>query len=159
MAAESLYPTGLSDRAIRLLNILPAGAASGSALVCELRQYDLEDVPAYEALYYCWGDANEQRNMLCNGLTYPVTASLYKALARLRQEHKPRLIWADALCINQDNDREKSFQVSFLGWIFSHATRVLIWPGRADPEHALKLSKLFDSMSSLSEDMENDDFS
>jgi hypothetical protein len=138
--------------------MLPFGAASKSSLACEFRQYDLEDVPPYEALSYCWGDASEQRNVICNGQTYPITTSLYEALARLRQEHEPHLIWADALCINQANDLEKGFQVSFMGWIFSHATRVVVWLGRADPEHALKLSKLFDSMSSLSEGIENDEF-
>jgi hypothetical protein len=83
MAAGTLYSMELSNREIRLLNISPSGAASQSPLVCELRQYNLEDIPAYEALSYCWGDPSKQCSVVCNGGIYNITASLYNALIRL----------------------------------------------------------------------------
>lgn len=41
-------------------------------------------------------------------------------------------IWIDAVCINQNDDEEKSVQVNRMGTIFAHATEVLSWLGN-DP--------------------------
>lgn len=42
------------------------------------------------------------------------------------------LIWADAICINQDDVDEKSAQVGIMDWIYSRATFVLAWLGPED---------------------------
>ncbi|CAM1504189.1 Fc.00g017800.m01.CDS01 [Cosmosporella sp. VM-42] len=42
------------------------------------------------------------------------------------------LIWADAICINQEDIDEKSAQVSIMDWIYSRATFVLAWLGPED---------------------------
>jgi len=39
------------------------------------------------------------------------------------------LLWIDAVCINQEDDAEKSFQVSMMGEIYYQADRVIIWLG------------------------------
>ena len=39
----------------------------------------------------------------------------------------PRIIWADALCINQGDVRERSQQVRKMSSIFQKATRVIVW--------------------------------
>ncbi|KAM6513796.1 hypothetical protein FALCPG4_015009 [Fusarium falciforme] len=38
-------------------------------------------------------------------------------------------LWIDALCINQNDERERSQQVSMMDEIYSRASRVLIWLG------------------------------
>lgn len=55
--------------------------------------------------------------------------SLASALRRLRQRHKSVTLWVDALCINQDNDLEKSQQVTLMTRIYSSATMVQAWLG------------------------------
>jgi len=39
------------------------------------------------------------------------------------------LIWIDAICIDQDNEDEKSTQILLMGDIYSGASRVIIWLG------------------------------
>lgn len=64
---------------------------------------------------------------------YQITKNLKSALLLLRSQIKPpeyvRRIWVDALCINQNNDDEKSIQIPLMAEIYSHATRVCIWLG------------------------------
>jgi hypothetical protein len=49
---------------------------------------------------------------------------------------KNRRLWADALCINQSNDVERSEQVAKMGWIYQHAANVLIFLGGAPPRNS-----------------------
>ncbi|POS71429.1 hypothetical protein DHEL01_v210177 [Diaporthe helianthi] len=60
-----------------------------------------------------------------NRFTFP--HSLYRALLRLRNSTEVRPVWADAICINQRDDQEKSHQVRKMRSIFKQAHRVLIW--------------------------------
>ena len=62
-----------------------------------------------------------------------VKPNLFLALKRLRQPTQGRIVWVDALCIDQDNVKEKIHQVAMMGDIYRSSSRVLIWLG----EHAL----------------------
>jgi hypothetical protein len=41
-------------------------------------------------------------------------------------------LWADAVCINQKANKEKSSQVAQMNRIYEYANRVLIWLGDGD---------------------------
>ncbi|KAH6866633.1 heterokaryon incompatibility protein-domain-containing protein, partial [Alternaria rosae] len=107
---------------------------------------EVDEKPAYEALSYCWGDLNDQRQILCNGTTHLVTASLYDALVRLRMTNEVRIVWADALCIAQSDDEEKSSQVRRMDLIYLRAKRVVVWLGHVEDEHASNIRRLFESL-------------
>jgi hypothetical protein len=62
-----------------------------------------------------------------NGIEVSVTGSLDKALRTLRYEDRARVLWIDALCINQHDIAEKSGQVQEMGNIYSCADGVVIW--------------------------------
>lgn len=56
----------------------------------------------------------------------------------------PRILWADAVCIDQSDVEEKSHQVNLMGEIYGRASRVLIWLGEdpdGDAEEALRFIK------------------
>jgi hypothetical protein len=53
-----------------------------------------------------------------------ITTNLEMALKRLRHPEKHRLLWADSICINQDDNSEKSAQVRKMRQIFATAQRV-----------------------------------
>ena len=85
----------------------------------------------YEALSYTWGPPDFPCSMVCNGLTFPITANLYEALIRLKTRESSRYLWIDAICINQFDATEKARQVGNLFAIFRRASKVTVWLGEA----------------------------
>jgi hypothetical protein len=65
---------------------------------------------------------------LC-GLCVPITGNLFNALKRLRLSDKPRHLWVDALCINQQDLDERAQQVMMMGDIFEQNCRTQLWVG------------------------------
>jgi hypothetical protein len=61
----------------------------------------------------------------------PVTASLHAALLRLRNRSIERIIWVDAVCINQQDLKEREQQVHSMAKIYGKAKRVIVWLGEA----------------------------
>lgn len=68
-----------------------------------------------------------------------MTQNLHAALARLRYSLFERIIWIDAVCINQNDDREKEQQIQFMAKIYALANRVIVWLGEVaeDSDQAL----------------------
>lgn len=59
--------------------------------------------------------------------------NLHDALWRLREKSElPLRLWVDAICIDQDNEREKSSQVTMMGSIYANAERVVAWLGEGN---------------------------
>ena len=86
--------------------------------------------PNFEALSYVWGEGTKNKTIEIRGLgAVPLTDNLFAALQALRHEEMGRLLWIDALCIDQQNNEEKSWQVLFMKDIYAKATRVQIWLG------------------------------
>lgn len=112
---------------IRLLVLLPGNPCD--PISCKLRIERMENVIPYEAISYVWGDPDDRVEILCNGQSLHITRSLMGALQKFRRKRKKRLLWADAVCINQHNDDEKGHQVQKMGKVFERARRVLAWLG------------------------------
>jgi len=83
----------------------------------------------YEALSYAWGTAISPCKALVDGFELPITESLNQGLRRLRFCDKRRMLWIDALCINQRDIQERSRQVQHMATIYKSAKRVVIWLG------------------------------
>lgn len=86
----------------------------------------------YLALSYCWGDAHITREIIVNGHSIQVTVNLEAALRQLRRCNCIKQgfkLWADAICIDQDNLEERGRQVSRMRDIYSSAWQVVIWLG------------------------------
>jgi hypothetical protein len=67
-----------------------------------------------------------------------ISAGLRDALDRIRDTEKSRILWADALCINQQDDKERASQVRLMGLIYWKAQRVHIWLGPGKYEHGCR---------------------
>ena len=111
---------------IRLLHLEPGVTDDVHFTLHPVR---LSDNPCYEAISYCWGDPNDTRVVYCEGKPLQVTVSLYTGLRRLRCRDAVRVLWADAVCINQNDTLEKNTQVPLMSRIYSQPSRVLIWLG------------------------------
>jgi hypothetical protein len=113
-------------------------------LQCELFEYSLQDhgkgTHLYEALSYTWGGKEKPYSITIKKQNLSITANLYVALLRLRDRSLERIIWIDAICINQDDKEEQGQQVQLMAMIYSKAHRVLVWLGETadDVEGALE---------------------
>jgi hypothetical protein len=72
----------------------------------------------------------ERRNVECNGQRLPINDNLFYALQRVRLSSKPRPLWVDDICVNQDDLEERSEQVKIFDKVYAGARTVLIWLGR-----------------------------
>jgi len=127
-------PIDLNRVAVRLVRLLAGDPDDPSdSIACELFEsfLDLEKCVPYEALSYTWGSAAKSRVITINGQTAFVTRNLHNALWRLRDRDEDRILWIDAICINQDDFRERGHQVGHMRKIYNNAERVLIWLGLA----------------------------
>ncbi|KAL2107962.1 hypothetical protein VUR80DRAFT_4457 [Thermomyces stellatus] len=116
----------LGDREIRLVRILPERM---SALRCELIHVSLDKPPKYVAVSYARGDPSEAQTVQVDGTDVPISTSLHGALKALRRKSGVITVWADALCINQDNGEERTRQVQHMKDIYSRAQSVAVWLG------------------------------
>ncbi|KAE8452941.1 hypothetical protein EG329_012128 [Mollisiaceae sp. DMI_Dod_QoI] len=128
---QSLYrPLEQSRKQIRILKLLPGPAES--PVLCELSLTDLcsDDHAGYEALSYCWGNTSNSKAIQLSGQEFKVTSNLYAALKRLRHQYeKIRTLWVDAICINQQDPIERTWQVQMMNHVYAKASRVIVWLG------------------------------
>jgi hypothetical protein len=114
-------------REIRILELLPG--QRGDSIQCRLATASLSSGPHYEALSYCWGDPTAQKAIFCDGAVLHVTVNLYSALKRLRKTSISRMLWVDAICINQEDVQERNEQVPLMRDIYEGCINVLVWLG------------------------------
>lgn len=104
--------------------------------------------PKYEALSYTWGSSdNPQTVHVDDSLSHQPTTlligqNLACAIRHLRYSDRPRTLWVDAICINQDDIQERGNQVACMGHIYSLASRVIAWLGPQTSNSGLALSTL-----------------
>jgi len=120
-----------SEKFIRLLELYPG--QKNDSINFTLHQVEFTNTPSFENISYAWGDPANKTNVLCDGKFITVTRNLEDALLRLRLRDKSRILWADAICINQKDDVEKGVQVGIMQKIYSHATRICVWLGCTTP--------------------------
>ena len=124
---DRIYQPLTARNEIRLLVLEPG--QNKDEINCLLMNVLLTWRAQYEALSYTWGNPKITKPVRCSGKTIDVTTNLHSALRHLRYPDQQRILWVDALCINQADDHDKETQVQRMGRIYSKARRVLIWLG------------------------------
>lgn len=95
---------------------------------------------SYQALSYCWGSDKIHQYIYVGGQRVPIRQNLWSALRYLRYPKKEtRVLWIDALCINQADFLERAAQVSIMAYIFQKASLVLVWLGEVIGNAHVKL--------------------
>jgi hypothetical protein len=133
MSIYDSLPLPDDGRSIRLLIVQPS-RDQYSQVTCVVEVPDTDHQKKYEALSYCWGDPTIRETLKVNSKDISVTGSLYSALRALRLKDGPRTLWVDALCIDQSNIPEKSYQVPLMALIYRNCTRTIIWLGESDQD-------------------------
>ena len=134
------------SNSIRLFNILPGDFNDPIAGLLNHHYLQIEnnttatseaievDEITYEALSYAWGDPTPNKVIFVNDRALKVATNLKTALRHLRYPDSSRTLWADALCINQSDDIEKSGQVQIMHNIYSLADGIVAWLGTGTPD-------------------------
>jgi hypothetical protein len=134
MSQFQYFPLSLGAGNIRLLHLLPYNDEN-EPIQCQLFDYALQKsgkrMHLYSALSYVWGDSEKPRSIYIDKHDLPVTENLYTALLHLRNPSYKRILWIDAICIDQNNTAEKEQQILFMAKIYSQANSVLVWLGEA----------------------------
>jgi hypothetical protein len=130
-ARYSYEPFSTTD-SIRLITLMPG--TGHEQLKCTLNKVTLDESLKYEAISYVWGDEANPVSIVCGdfGRTFCITQNLATVLFRFRIENEPRVLWADAICINQEDITERGYQITLMGMIYRQASHVLIWLGEED---------------------------
>ena len=152
---STVYKRLGKDEDIRLIYLLPAKNWD-DPLKCNIKLAAFADGPEYEALSYTWGlqnGAGGSLSILNHGnATLKITSNLDSALRDLRANMSPddlyRVLWADAVCIDQSHSEEKVHQMRQMRKIYSEAKRVIVWLGKRE-EKAEEAFKILKSMPEL----------
>jgi hypothetical protein len=132
---------------IRLLRLLPS-EKDAQSLQCELFEYRLRNSDKqshpYEALSYVWGSEDKPQSIIIDNQSLNVTQNLHTALLHLQDHSFSRILWIDAVCINQTDSKEKEYQIPLMAEIYAKALRVVVWLGEAenDSDRALETIRL-----------------
>lgn len=114
---------------IRLLRLMPHEDDT-APIECQLFNYSLKQsskgAHLYEALSYVWGGLDKTLPISIGEHNFDVTGNLHVALSHLRDRSIERIIWVDAICINQKDLQERSHQVQFMASIYAKANRVIV---------------------------------
>ncbi|KAL8378051.1 hypothetical protein RB595_008645 [Gaeumannomyces hyphopodioides] len=119
----------------------------GELMVCRLTC-----PPPYDALSYTWadetGDATKSSDLTLKGGAGNIrlTKNCDAAMRRLRRPRKERHVWVDAICIDQNDDHERTYQVSIMSHIFTSANSVIVYTGEGTPQ----TDRIFDWLNGLS---------
>ncbi|KAH7384351.1 heterokaryon incompatibility protein-domain-containing protein, partial [Phaeosphaeria sp. MPI-PUGE-AT-0046c] len=131
MSPYQYIPLSDAHSNIRLLRLLPA--VHDEADICiELLEYSLQKPRhSYEALSYVWGPMKPARSVSIGDEHLSITPNLSAALLQLRDHTFPRIVWVDAICINQTDRSEKEVQIQSMARIYACAKRVVVYLGEA----------------------------
>jgi hypothetical protein len=125
-----------SRNEIRLIELLPKTMTGPHQdelpLHCKIFHVSLNENPQYMALSYTWGDPRDTQTIIIGNTPVPVTRNLHSAMHHLLHGTNTKVVWIDALCINQTDDEEKSWQVQLMKEIYQRADHVSVWLGPAD---------------------------
>lgn len=111
-------------------------------------------------LSYVWGSTIKPCSLTCESVLQDgktrtvnevlnITANLDSALRHLRLNDKAQVLWIDAVCIDQRNEKERESQIQQMRNIYSRAGQTIVWLGEADESISAAL-KCIERLRSLS---------
>ena len=145
----SLYRYSPIDKGaseIRLMTLLPGAFEAKVRITIKIVRLSESLKPGYEALSYTWGSATDLEHVYVHGdegeKALAITKNLAEALRYLRYEDRPRVLWIDAICVDQNNTAERGHQVLRMAEIYRQAIRVVIWLGPERDDSTLAMQEL-----------------
>lgn len=138
-------PLNEESSQIWLLTLLPGKFSAEIHLDLRIKQLTAERQPRYEALSYVWGLTKDRIDVFVGKstqYTLGITQNLALALRHLRYPDRNRILWVDAICVNQKDLKERSQQVKLMTNVYTMAERVVVWLGNEEGNSTIALQTL-----------------
>ncbi|KND94197.1 Heterokaryon incompatibility protein 6, OR allele, partial [Tolypocladium ophioglossoides CBS 100239] len=151
-----------STRSIRILALHPSADAT-APLTGTLTTSPLDGpLASYETISYAWGTGPRSLALFIledgdgpQRRALPLTQSIHDALCRVRRtDDVPRRLWADQVCINQEDLGERGRQVQLMNAVYKGAARILVWLGRDDEGVAADAARMVEHLDGVFRDEE-----
>lgn len=145
MTSSTIKYSSLPESDSFRIILLQPSASRDTPLQCTLlhttlSQCDRDIIDHYTALSYVWGNAAERGSIFIDESSMDITATLDSALRDIRDASRIVRIWADAVCINQNDNDEKAVQIGLFARIYSTAQHTVIYLGPSTKEGDTVLS-------------------
>jgi hypothetical protein len=140
----------LAERSFRLLVLFPG--TGDEEIKFQLLHTHINNPPTFEAISYAWGDGKKTakvysfQNMANEGRVLWVSQNLHDALKQFRYSSTSRILWADAMCINQLDIEERSSQVAIMRLIYKRCFRVLVWLGNDERGYSATANRTIETV-------------
>ncbi|KAL9118904.1 MAG: hypothetical protein Q9187_004543 [Circinaria calcarea] len=125
-------PLPQDSSTIRLVELLPG---QSGRIRCKIHHSNRTESSGprtpYEALSYTWNTRGASEFIWCDDKVLPVSSNVYNALHRIRKTDTSKMLWVDAICIDQSCIQERNQQVGLMRFIYNRATQVVPWLGDA----------------------------
>ena len=147
-AYEGYQPLDESQQQIRLITVHAAGLSSyedsEAVVTCTLETIALRHANPFYALSYVWGPPTPTGPISINGQTIHVRRNLWLFLLTLRERFCRKTkseswtdrglirAWADYVCIQQSDIRERNLQVAMMGDVYKAADAIYAWLGESE---------------------------
>lgn len=86
-----------------------------------------EEQVEFEALSYAWGQPDFAASLDVGNGKIAISTQLSLALPAFRKPDSRCFVWADAICINQNDDAEKSRQIQKMFQIYRKASETMVY--------------------------------
>ncbi|KAK1753786.1 heterokaryon incompatibility protein-domain-containing protein [Echria macrotheca] len=114
----------------------------------------------FEALSYVWGQQDDREAIIVeledSVQSMRIGKNLASAFRHLRYQDVPRTLWVDAICINQNDEDEKSQQIRRMGTIYAAASRVVAWLGPEENNSNIAIRALIEIAEQIFDTTDND---
>ena len=122
---------------VRLLLILPRKPSN--KIFCSVKIVPLTNLSQthYKALSYTWGHAftvDDIQEIQVDRQQFFIRQNLFDFLNTISVKGESELLFIDAICINQLDNRERQSQVQEISRIYRNADETIAWLGVPDPE-------------------------
>ncbi|KAK3942946.1 heterokaryon incompatibility protein-domain-containing protein [Diplogelasinospora grovesii] len=130
-----IYGDTLAPDEFRLACLTAAEDDEQFPLHVSLEVFKDDNCPEYETVSYTWGgedgDYSRSRPIFVGPFWDVVfqTKNCWDMLRFVRPWRGTRIVWVDALCINQGNITERGQQVAKMGQIYEQCLRVIVYLG------------------------------
>ncbi|KAL1606191.1 hypothetical protein SLS60_003592 [Paraconiothyrium brasiliense] len=135
---------------LRLIHV--EGWKGSGPIRCSMKAFNRKAASkrTFRALSYHWGSPSPSFTIHINGHSFSIGKNLYGFLEHAAKMKAARAsgwstgtYWIDALCIDQQNHREKATQLAYMRHVYRRASETIIWlgPGGAGVAQAMQYIK------------------